>query len=93
MKLVKKIKSIIEAREVVEGRKKAIKPLYKKLTARRIAENQNLEYNNFFQKALIQVLGPKGMGLGGTRENAGNKKGIKFCGGCRQQLDNCTCKK
>lgn len=30
---------------------------------------------------------------GGARPGSGNKKGVKFCGKCRKQPGDCTCKK
>ncbi|MBK8737652.1 MAG: hypothetical protein IPL98_17765 [Saprospiraceae bacterium] len=44
------------------------------MTARKVAENQNIYYDNNFQKALLRVCGSKGMGLGGSRIGSGKKK-------------------
>lgn len=93
MKLRRKFEDIIEIRDFIIKNRAVFYNLYiqKDLTAKKVAENQNIEYNNAFQKALLQVLGRKGKGLGGVRQGAGNKKGIRFCGTCRQVLKNCKC--
>lgn len=44
------------------------------LTARKVAESQNIHYDNNFQKALLRTFGPKGMGHGGARPGSGQKK-------------------
>lgn len=68
--------------------------LQKDLTARKFAENQNVEYDKRFQKLLGELF-PKGKGHGGTRLHSGNKKGgIQFCGVCRKSVapkKNCNC--
>lgn len=87
--------SYTEALDYVEKNKRVIRPLYfdKDLTAKKIAENQNVSYDANFQKALFKVMGPKGKGHGGSRPGAGNKPGIEFCGTCRQTSENCKCEK
>lgn len=70
-------------------------PIYKELyidrglTARKVAENQNIHYEVWTPKVLFSVLGSKQLGHGGKRQNSGNKKGIHFCGGCRKQTKDC----
>jgi len=62
----------------------------KDLTAKKFAEMMNVEYSSAWKNKL-QELYPKGKGLGGSRIGSGNKKGIKFCGKCRKQKNNCIC--
>lgn len=75
----------------IEKNKSLFTDLYIKmnLTARKVAENQNIAYDQNFQKALLRVCGAKGFGLGGKRLGSGNKKG-KFCGKC-YMLKPCNC--
>lgn len=66
--------------EFIDKNRMVIKKLYQSdLTAKKIAENQNIHFDGNWSKALLRELGPKGKGLGGARPGAGNKKGIKFC--------------
>lgn len=64
------------------------KALFKKLfladnmTAKKVAENQNIEFDQNFSKALMRSLGKKTDGHGGARVGSGNKKGTKFCPTC-----------
>lgn len=57
--------------------------MYKKLyiergmSAKKVAENQNIFPDNNWAKALCRLL-PKNMGHGGARQGAGNKKGIRL---------------
>lgn len=44
------------------------------MTARKVAENQNIHFDNNFQKALLRTFGTKGMGKGGARPGSGQKK-------------------
>ena len=83
-----------EAKTLISQNIKLFKKLYisKNLTARKIAENQNIHFDNNFQKALLRVLGKKKAGWGGRRENSGNKKGIRFCKICKKKSENCNCK-
>lgn len=73
---------VLEYWQIVEEIEKNL-PLYKQLyhtkglTARKVAENQNIQYDNNFQKALCRLL-PKNMGRGGARLGSGNKKGVKL---------------
>lgn len=60
------------------------------MTARKVAENQNIHYDNNFQRALLRTVGRKGKGLGGARPGSGNKKGVKFCPTCKKKLGNCN---
>ncbi|MEM6699030.1 MAG: hypothetical protein AAF847_00120 [Bacteroidota bacterium] len=60
------------------------------LTAKKVAENQNIHYESWVNKVLHQVFGNKGKGHGGRRANSGNKKNIKFCRGCKKKIENCT---
>lgn len=87
MNITKKL-SYSEAVEYVEKNKYAIKKLYSEAdaTARKIAENQNVHYDQNFQKALLKVLGPKGKGLGGSRQGSGMKKGTKLCPLCGKKM-------
>ena len=59
------------------------------MTAREVAANQNIFYDQNIQKALYRVCGSKGNGLGGVRVGSGNKKG-RFCGKCKS-LKPCAC--
>lgn len=87
MNLTKKL-SYSEARDYIEKNKISLRKLYKEAdaTARKIAENQNIHYDSNFQKALFNVLGPKGKGLGGARHGSGNKRGTKFCPLCGKKM-------
>lgn len=62
--------------EYVERNKALFTRLYKieNMTAKKVAENQNIHYDNNFQKALLRVCGKKGLGLGGARVGSGKKK-------------------
>lgn len=90
MKLTKKL-SYSEAIAYIDKNKSLLKSLYfdKDLTARLVAENQNIHYDQNWQKAILRVLGKKGLGLGGPRPGSGNKKG-KYCGKCKA-LKPCNC--
>lgn len=68
--------SYSEAVDHVTRNEALFKTLYikKDMTARKVAENQNIAYDANFQKALIRVLGTKGKGLGGARIGSGQKK-------------------
>lgn len=92
MNLTKKL-SYSEAMDFIERNKAAVKLFYitKNLTARITAEKLNVHYDANWQKALLRTFGEKGAGLGGARQGAGNKKGIKFCENCRKSIENCTC--
>jgi len=94
MKVRKKINGSASIEKYILEREATFFELYMKkdLTARKVAENQNIAYNNNFQKALLRVFGTKGKGLGGSRQGSGNKKGIKFCGACRKVIIECICK-
>ena len=74
MKLTKKL-SYSEAIEEIESNRALYKMLYvtRGMTARKVAENQNIAYDNNFQKALCRVF-PKKMGWGGFRIGSGQKK-------------------
>jgi hypothetical protein len=74
--ILRKFSSYQECLEFVEYNKVIFKTLYIKrdMTARKVAENQNIYYDNNFQKALLRVCGSKGMGLGGSRIGSGKKK-------------------
>jgi hypothetical protein len=78
MKL-KKILTYAQARKEIADNQSLYKSLYilQGLTARKVAENQNIRYDNNFQKALCRAF-PKNMGLGGKRPGSGNKKGVKL---------------
>lgn len=61
--------------DYIEKNRSTIKKMYNSdMTSRKIAENQNIHYDNNWQKALLRTLGPKGKGLGGARPGAGRKK-------------------
>lgn len=67
--------SYSEMIDYIEKNKLIIKKMYKSdMTAAKIAENQNIHYDNNWQKALLRTLGPKGKGLGGARPGAGRRK-------------------
>ena len=93
MKL-KKLNTYAEAVQFVTDNQATIKQEYlqKDKTARVVADLFGIHYNNNFQKALYRVIGPKGKGHGGLRRGSGNKKGISFCGQCRQVKEKCVCK-
>ena len=85
-----------DLRDFIRNNSTTLKDLYfiKNLTARKVAENQNIFFDSRFARLLTEELGKKGMGLGGKRQGSGNKKGIKFCGTCRRKLEkdeNCNC--
>ena len=65
-----------EAVDYIQRNEALFKMLYikKDMTARKVAENQNIGYDANFQKALLRVLGSKGKGLGGARAGSGQKK-------------------
>lgn len=90
MNLVKKL-TYAEAVAFVNENDIQIKKYYleKDLSARRVAERLNIFYDNNFQKALIRRIGKKEQGLGGARENSGNKKGVQWCKVCRKKIGNC----
>lgn len=66
-----------DALDYVTKNQRIFKKLYitDDMTARKVAENQNIFYDNNFQKALLRVCGRKGKGLGGSRPGSGNKPG------------------
>jgi len=88
---LRKFLTYSEVVEYVSENKTILKRLYidSDMTARKVAENQNVFYDQNFQKALLRVCGKKGKGLGGLRQNSGNKKGVKFCTVCRKKFGNC----
>lgn len=90
---LRKLLSYSDARQFCEDNIATLKRLYldQDMTAKKVAENQNIHYDNNFQKALLRVVGSKNKGLGGPRPGSGNKKGIRFCGKCRQKLNKCKC--
>lgn len=90
----RKLKGYSDIISFITENKSELKKLYidEDLTARIVASRVNVEYSNNFQKGLLRVIGPKGKGLGGSRQGSGNKKGIEFCGSCRKQKQNCICK-
>jgi hypothetical protein len=75
----KKILTYAQAKKEIENNHIVYKSLYilQGLTARKVAENQNIHYDNNFQKAMCRAF-PKKMGLGGKRPGSGNKKGVKL---------------
>ena len=93
MGLRKKFDNESQIREWILDNIPLLKKLYlkKDMTARKVAENQNVTFDKRIPKLFHRILGSKGRGLGGSRLGSGNKKGIKFCGNCRQQPQNCTC--
>lgn len=90
---IRKLRTYEEVNSYVLENIAVLKQLYltQDLTARKVAEKMNVEYSALFQKALFKHIGPKGLGKGGARQGSGNKKGVKFCGTCRQKKENCTC--
>jgi len=90
----RKLKSTKDINAFVQDNEQQIKKLYlnKGMTARKVAERLNVEYTPAFQKACFRYIGPKGHGWGGSRPGSGNKKGVRFCGRCRQLKKNCKCK-
>lgn len=80
-----------EFNNLVRENMKLYKELYfnRDLTARQVAESQNILYEDWIPRVLYQVLGSKKKGYGGKRQNSGNKKGIRFCGGCRKKIKDC----
>jgi len=79
MKLRRKL-TYSEAAALIEANLPLFKDLYltRDMTARKVAENQNIEYDNNFQKALLRYVGSKGAGHGGKRPGSGNKKGVRL---------------
>jgi len=77
----------------VKENKARLSKLYidKDLSARGLAERNNIFFDQNWAKALFRVLGSKNKGLGGARDGSGNKKGIRFCGVCKKQLGSCIC--
>lgn len=75
-----KILTYSEALTEIEKNLQLYKHLYleRDMTARKVAENQNIKFDNNFQKALLRAVGSKGKGLGGRRLGSGNKKGVRF---------------
>lgn len=80
-----------EAVAHIEANRALFKRLYiiQDMTAKKVAENQNIEWDQEFSKALFRVFGPKGKGKGGSRIGSGNKKGVAFCGICRKKAGTC----
>lgn len=74
--LLKRLLTYSDALEHIERNRTLFKRLYltDNLTARKVAESQNIHYDNNFQKALLRTFGPKGMGHGGARQGSGQKK-------------------
>ena len=72
----RKFISYSEALDYVTKNEAVFKLLYikKDMTAKKVAENQNIFYDNNFAKALLRVCGKKGLGQGGARVGAGQKK-------------------
>lgn len=73
---IKRVLDYTQALEYIERNRPLFKQLYIKLdmTARKVAENQNIAFDNNFQKALLRAFGPKGKGHGGARPGSGQKK-------------------
>lgn len=61
-------------------------------TAKETCDYFKIPFTNEYAKLLVKIF-PKSQGLGGSRKNAGNKKGVKFCKKCRKSEKNCTCNK
>lgn len=74
--LLKRFLDYSDALEYIQRNEALFKRLYITLdmTARKVAENQNLHYDNNLQKALLRTFGPKGKGHGGARPGSGQKK-------------------
>lgn len=74
--LLKRFLTYSDALEHIERNEALFRLLYVKqnLTARKVAESQNIHYDSNFQKALFRTFGPKGMGHGGARVGSGQKK-------------------
>jgi len=96
-RILTNIHSREDAREWISENLAAVRALYidKDLTARETMRIVGLgrwyeDHPRYFGRYLNHHL-PKGKQHGGKRRGAGNKKGIRFCGECRQVLpDNCT---
>jgi len=73
---LRKFLTYTDCLDYVEQNKAVFKMLYiqQKMSAKKVAENQNIHFDNNFQKALLRVLGKKGMGKGGARVGSGQKK-------------------
>lgn len=91
MRLKRKRMTQPQAVEHIEANLAVFKRLYitQDMTARKVAENQNIEFDQEFAKALFRVFGPKGKGLGGARLGSGNKRGVVLCSVCRKKVGNC----
>ena len=77
MGVLKKLVGVENDEHIADNKAVFIQLYFKKnMTARKVAENQNIEFSPSFAKALVRVLGTKGMGLGGARLGAGNKGNI-----------------
>ena len=74
--ILRKFLTYSDCEACIEQNKAVFKLLYitRDMTARKVAENQNIEYTPNFQKALLRVVGKKGLGLGGARIGSGQKK-------------------
>ena len=66
-----------EMRQWMRDNRRTLKKLYidDNMTARKVAENQNIAFDQRFAKLLHEEIGDKNMGLGGRRIGSGNKKG------------------
>lgn len=75
---LRKFLTYTDALDYIEQNRAVFKILYiqQGMTARKVAENQNIFYDNNFQKALLRVLGTKGVGKGGARLGSGQKKKV-----------------
>lgn len=62
---------------------------YKKSTGPKACEKFGVDYQSAHNILAYHV--KKGLGHGGKRAGSGNKKGVEFCGKCRQKKKNCKC--
>ncbi len=92
---LRKLKTYKEVHEFISGNRVLIGEMYldKDMSARNIAENQNIHFTQNFATVLLRTFGKKGAGHGGARVGSGNKLGIRFCGSCRKTLSKTELKK
>lgn len=76
---IKRILAYNEAMSEIEQNIALYKNLYikKGMTARKVAEKQNIAFDQNWAKALNRIL-PKNLGHGGSRPGSGNKKGVRL---------------
>ena len=97
-RILTNIKSREDARDyLTTGAVETTKRLYltRDMTSREVCEIMGLgdwyrKHPQYYNRLLNSKF-PKGKQHGGLRIGSGNKKGIKFCGECKQQRKHCRC--